>query len=62
MDNPGYRVNPETGELEYAEGEMLEVSPNAAHEHSPIGQAFALDKTNIGMYAALAAGGWYRRV
>ena len=57
-DNPGYRVNPETGELEYAEGEMLEVSPNAAHEHSPIGQAFALDKTNIGMYAALAAGGY----
>jgi hypothetical protein len=30
-DNPGYRYNPQTGEIEYSEGDMIEVSPESEH-------------------------------
>ncbi len=55
--NPYLWQNPETGEVEYREGDMQEVSPQTAHAHSPIGQAFAASPTNIGTYAAMAFGG-----
>lgn len=53
-DNPRLRQNPNTGEVEYVEGDEIEVSPNSAHQpwyRNP----YALSAVGIAALPAIAA-------